>query len=60
MLIGTFLLGPYLVGLLVWWLLREMPNLPVRLIVATLTACAAGLLAYGSLGYLPPALFGLF
>jgi hypothetical protein len=55
-LVATFLMCPYLVGLLVWWLARGVGSTPERLIVAILVACAAGLLAYGSLGYLPPML----
>ena len=57
-LIGTFLICPYLVGLLVWWLAR-VGSTPERLIVAILVACASGLLVYGSLGYLSPMLKGL-
>jgi hypothetical protein len=55
----TFLVGPYLVGLLVWWLARGVSRLPLRLLVATVTACVVGILAYGSFGYLPPFLQGL-
>jgi hypothetical protein len=58
-LIATFLICPYLVGLLVWWLARGVGSTPERLIVAILVACATGLLVYGSLGYLPPMLSGL-
>jgi len=58
-LIATFLLCPYLVGLLVWWLVRGVGSTPERLAVAILVACATGLLVYGSLGYLSPVLSGL-
>ncbi len=58
-LLATFLICPFLVGLLVWWLARGVRSTPERLIVALVVACAAGLLAYGSLGYLPPLLSGL-
>lgn len=58
-LIGTFLICPYLVGVLVWWLARGVGSTPERLIVAILVACASGLLAYGSLGILSPVLRGL-
>jgi hypothetical protein len=58
-LIATFLLCPYLVGLLVWWLARGVGSTPERLIVAVVLACATGLLVYGSMGYLSPMLSGL-
>jgi hypothetical protein len=57
--IATFLLCPYLVGLLVWWLVRGVGSTPERLIVAVVVACATGLLVYGSMGYLSPMLSGL-
>ena len=58
-LIATFLVCPYLVGLLVWWLVRGVRNTPERLIAAIVSACATGLVVYGSLGYLSPVLSGL-
>jgi len=58
-LLATFLICPFLVGLLVWWLARGVSSTPERLIVAIVVACAAGLLAYGSLGYLPSMFSGL-
>jgi hypothetical protein len=58
-LIGTFLICPYLVGVLVWWLARGVGSTPERLIIAILVACASGLLVYGSLGYVSPMLKGL-
>jgi hypothetical protein len=58
-LIATFLICPYLVGLLVWWLARDVRSTPQRLMVAILVASATGLLVYGSLGYVSPLLSGL-
>lgn len=58
-LIATFLICPYLIGLLVWWLARGVGSTPERLIVAIVVAGAAGSLVYGSMGYGPPLLMGL-
>jgi hypothetical protein len=58
-LIATFLICPYLVGLLVWWLARRVGSTPERLIVTIMVACATGLLVFGSMGYMTPLLRGL-
>lgn len=58
-LITTYLLGPYLVGLLLYWLLRDALMRPDRLAVSLVVACGVGLLAYGSMGYLPSLLAGI-